>query len=118
MRRCQNPRRFVDIVGPSIQDVVRETLAARGGLFSPAEPFVPSGDACGSIHSQSNVNGTVAQCAVAISIRDVSIDVVGTHPRDVVVPLRGAPSSREAERGVGCRVAFLPAEPFVTPEDA
>ena len=47
MRRCQNPRRFVDIVGPSIQDVVRETLAAKGGLFSPAEPFVPSGDARG-----------------------------------------------------------------------
>ena len=29
--------------------------------------------------SQSNVDGTVAQCAVAVSIRDVVIDVVGTH---------------------------------------
>ena len=38
--------------------------------------------------SQSNVDGTVAQCAVAISIRDVAIDVDGTHLRDVVVPLR------------------------------
>ena len=56
---------------------------------------------------QSNVDGTVAKCAVAISIRDVAIDVVGTHPRDVVVHLQGAPSGREAKRGVRCRGGIL-----------
>ena len=66
MRRCHNPRRFVDTVGPSIQDVVRETLAARGGLFSPAEPFVPSGDARGRRSTRSKGQRVVARCPVAI----------------------------------------------------
>ena len=38
--------------------------------------------------SQSNVDGTVAQCAAAISVRDVAIDVVGTPVR---WPCRGWP---------------------------
>jgi microcompartment protein CcmK/EutM len=55
----------------------------------------------------SKVDGTVAQCAVALSIRDVAIDVVGTPLRDVVVLLQGAPSGREAERGIRCRGGIL-----------
>ena len=56
---------------------------------------------------QSKVDGTVAQSAVAISIRDVAIDVVGTPLRDVSFPckeLRQAERPREAS-AVG--VAFL-----------
>jgi hypothetical protein len=41
----------------------------------------------------------VARCAVA-GIRDVAVDIIGAHPRDVVVPLRGAQSGREAKRSV------------------
>ena len=58
---------------------------------------------------QSKVDGTVAQSAVAISIRDVAIDVVGTPLRDVSFPckeLRQAERPREAS---AVEVAFLPA---------
>ena len=48
----------------------------------------------------SKAKGSVARCAAGIRICDVAVDVVGTHSRGVVDPLRGAPSGREAERSV------------------
>ena len=109
----------IDVVGTSLRDVVvplqgapsgREAergVCCRGGILADVPPVKwPMGQSSDA-PSQSKVDGTVAQCAVAISIRDVAIDVVGTSLRDVVVPLQGAPSGREAERGVCCRGGIL-----------
>ena len=66
MRRCQDPRRFADIVGPSIQDVVRETLAAKGGYSRPPNRSFRPGMPVGRRSPGQTANGLVARCPVAI----------------------------------------------------
>ncbi len=81
-----------------------------GASRPSAKPFVPPRDASGSTFPPiKKVRGSVARCAVANRIRDVAIDVVGTLPRDVVIPLRGAPSGQESERRSVRRRGGIPA---------
>jgi hypothetical protein len=117
---------------PRLADGPRETFAATGGAFLPAKLFVPSGDACGPTFppvkrpsgrapdatSQSNVDGTDAQCAVAISIRDVAIGVVGTHPEMSSFPCKDFVRPRGGERHPLLRLHSCQPQRFVTPEDA
>ena len=69
--------------------------------IAPVGRTVRSAGGCwwADVFSGRVAKGAVTRCAVA-RIRDVAVDIVGAHLRDVVVPLRGAQSGREAKRSV------------------
>ena len=106
----------VDIIGAHPRDVVvplrgaqsgreaKRSVRRRGGIYASRTVRSAAGCQWVDVPPDRSVRGSVARCAIAYRIRDVAIDIVGTLPRDAVVPLRGAPSGREAERrSVRCR---------------
>jgi hypothetical protein len=104
-------------------------FADKGGAFLPAEPFIgrpwinispglmPTGRSPDAL-SQSNVDGTVSQCAVAISLRDVAITSSGPSLETSSFPCEALRQAERLREASAVEVAFLPAtEPFVTFED-
>jgi hypothetical protein len=80
----------------------REKRPTRNRRCRPAPNFSQGSSASGppvGQRSPSKGKGVGPQCSVAHRIRDVSVDVVGTPLRDVVVPQRVAPVGRMAKAG-------------------
>jgi hypothetical protein len=111
----------VDIIGAHPRDVVvplrgaqsgreaKRSVRRRGGIYASRTVRSAAGCQWVDVPPDRRVRGSVARCAIAHRIRDVAIDIVGTLPRDAVVPLRGAPSGREAERRSVRRRGGIPA---------
>ena len=84
-------------------------------LWADVTPGQKAGGQSPDALSQSNVGGTVAQCAVAVSICDVAIDVVRTHPEMSSLPCEGSVWPRGPERRPLSRCHSCQPKPFISP---